>query len=1012
MGKDLSNKSNMTKASGQEQRPNIKTKFAALIKRMIKNPRSKRRWIFGIAASLLVALLILIIIVLSGNKGTFSIIDFYNNITLYEEKISLIIEENSIELNQQSNNRLLESEIDGVVTLRKEDMLNVYNSSSFNMVYDDYLENLSNTKLFMQEVMAVIDSMDKIKLGEKFYPEKDNFDFSYKFLMSSQDSTVIEKNRGLQFSYIKIGLNKELLEYDEINYAYDLNQETLNIADSLNYANFRFIEGKEALYINSAHDLSSLRYTSIETGQHFTISYGGGVVEGPQYKDIGYAVNAYDALTNSRVFLQVVEGKIISSVYDVFNEHGLLYSLEDLDIFDDEYSLTTNIVSSTGWDYAMVSNVSNLEIDAVKGLYLDDDTKLYQGHLYYTFTPKQAYLGFKQDLTGQIDGNTFSLADYGFLLEDTKFSLSYFNQIKITNFNEIKNQFKIDRLNFFASDLRGELYRYLDVDIRSSIEGEKIEDETTGNITEFLDAFNKFNANLEEKPNLSLSSTNVIKLYDGKKLKDTLTTKSSVSIDINQYYYHQINEVITGSYLKDEKYIMEKDGLLIEFNIEEQTLDYTIISRESNYDSFLNAAQITYIENPLMGFEDIEQKSTYEFRIIVNKNIFATDADMDIVFQQLGLEGLDDASLVMDYLFSPDYMSYETTLTIEGLKTKTYDAIYKVSSETKIQSITLINPLESSSLFSFLPQATSDIIFTTDTDSQSRYYMHEGTASWIRLYLEKGDYEINISGHHTSLNYEIFDSNMILIEENALLHIDQADYYYFKLTTPYEQGIEFLVQKIILPTEFSIALTLEAKNIHIDLIDMYSIYHLLLPSIEEEMILVITKNEPSGEGVWLELDPDDRDYGNSYGLNTCDFRSDKKTCYFYLKPSYDFDLIFSGQYEGAVDLDYEFIKVADFPTEATVADIADAPYLLFLPNGPETKLTFTMTKTLNTKIYLDVFGIYKSYLNVKLYDDQGNLLRDGFATWPYLLTPGTYTVVVYYDYYEEAPLGIIRPFFP
>jgi hypothetical protein len=1000
--------SNLEQINNQQQEE-IMTKIIESKKRPFWHKKNLIR--IGLLVSLV--LVISFTIILLKDQSEFSVEDFYQNVVMYEERITEIIDEKELELSYQNGVLLKELDEELLTNLRREELQEVYLASEFDIVYTDYLGNLSTTQDFMETIIQVVESQKNIKLEEAFYPSEDNPDLMYRFLMNDEANIVIERNDGIDFAYIKMGLNQNLLSYDECHYAYDLDQEILSIANALIYNDFRFIEDKEAFYVNSSPKSSSLRYTSIETGTQFTISYGNALLEGENYQSEGYVLNYYNSIDNFRVYLQTVDSTIVSETYEVFNEHGTVYRLEDNNVGDSVYEVTTNIVMASGWDYALVSYFSSDEIDSLKGIYLDDGTQLFQGHLGYAFTDNSAYIGYSKDFNGEIDQSTFSLESIGLSLEDETYTYEFFDRIHIDSFEKIEAEFQIEGLDFFSSDLRYQLYHYLDQDIRGSIEGDSEVEVASGDTSELLHALDLYSSNFSGIGSVIQVTDSTLSLYDNEDIVGTIPTRVSLWLDLNQMYYRQSTESYGEPYKREDIYIQVIDQSLIRFYTHDQILEYELISNKPTQSDFLDVTNIVFSGDPLLGMEKIIAISDYEFSIDVNMLIFSTDADMDIVFQQLGISGLDEATMKLTIDFSEDFSSYTQEILIEGLIVDQYDASYLISTTSTVSSFTLQNPLDNQLLYMFLPQGKEDIIITSPVNQQVRYYMNEGESSWIRVYLEPGDYSTNIYGNMTSVTYEIYNTSGSKMEEDYSTHIDELGYYYYKITTPYEQSIEFSVQKITLPTDYNVTFDEFGGNFALDYIDSYSIYHFTTPIFENDMIMIVTVNKPGVEGEWLFLEMEDHFLNYNYSLNQCNLSSTVETCYFYV-PSNSTDLItFRGLYEGEVDFDYQFVDFSYFETDVTVANLDDTGPLLILPDNYEASVIFSVDDSFTSKISVNVIGIYSSYIDIALYDMEGSKLSNAVNRSSYDFMPGTYKIVIYFSYYTDFPqLGIVTPYFP
>lgn len=401
-----------------------KTETAAIMAK-IKEPRVRplipiKKRVLWTAMSLLLLLSVAVTVALLLPKPEFTMTDFYQNLTEIRERMDEILEADIEERANSSFSSATPLDNPLLTTHRRDDLLAIYEHSEYDLVEGDYLENLETTRMWMDEIVAVIDAQDIIVLGEDVSPDPTNPELRYRFTMASETFLVVDKRDGHTFSYIKVGLDEDLLKYDEIHYIYDLEGETLSIAQSLLYNYFRFSENNEAVYINSDTDESSLRYTSIQSGRQFTVARGTTILESEVDPDaVGYFLDAYDPVQHALISMTVKDGVILSESYRILSPNVLLYDYSDSNRFDDSYEFTFNIIPATGWDYAVVTQGgTNEEVLAAQGIYRDDGTRLYDGHVYNTVTPTYAYLGLKAEKEGSIGEATFDVSEYGLTLDD------------------------------------------------------------------------------------------------------------------------------------------------------------------------------------------------------------------------------------------------------------------------------------------------------------------------------------------------------------------------------------------------------------------------------------------------------------------------------------------------------------------------------------------------------------------------------------------------------------------
>jgi hypothetical protein len=973
---------------------------------------TRTRWLLVSLCVFVVALIVSLTFLLRPTDEL-SMADFYSNLTQYRDRMIRLIGEEDVELSTLAMTSAIELDMSELTTYRRDDVLQLYEQTYYNHLERDYLENLATTREWMDEIVAIAGNHQNIVLGEPYAPDASNPELTYRFMMSDAVNIIIDKRDGQSFSYIKMGVDQELLSYNEIHYMYDLTGDTLSIADSLIYNYFRFIENQEAVYINSAMQESSMRFTSIMTGQSFTIASGTTIVESGENRDaFGYFLNAYDPEANYTASIEVVDDIILSESYQVFSPHDLLYYYADSDLLDNRYEFAFNLIPATGWDYVVVSEGgSSPETIAARGVYKDDNTKLYDGHMNYSVTPINAFIGIRAEYQGEIDEETFLLDEFGLELIDAQFTLAAFQELRISSFEEMKTAFQIPNLDFFADNLRGELYQYLDVAIRASIEGEDLDYETTGDVDEFLEATATFGDHLASVGSFVDTSQTIIDIYDGTTLISSIPTESAIAVDFNAMYYRAVNLLKVSPYTREEQYYLIFNDDLIRMDVANQIIEYQLLVKNAGLPDFIRHLPIVNYDNPLQGMDHITAGSGRRFDIGINLDFFPGDADMNIVFEQLGFSGLDEATLTLRYEFDADYKGYISTLMIEGLTMEEYDVVYRIVSDVKIMPISITNPLDSDQYTMFLPESIAAIIIDAPLNQTNRYYMRENPA-YARVNLEAGDYYINYYGDMAQITVQVLDSEGLEVTFGPYLHIEEAGTYYLRIDTPYEQSIVLEITKVTLPTEYDVEFVPEGGTIHIDDFNELTHYTFHFPSLEEATYMVVTVNEPTGNNASLSLKMENHQLDFSYGMNLCNFDDNREHCYFYVEAGYDEPVTLFGSFAGVVDFNYEFLPLSAFPSEVTVDNLNDCPVLLFSADHPELRVTFTVTEAITTRVRLEIIGLYASYLNARLYNSLGDLLSQRFVSFSYSLSPGTYTIVIYYDRNESPPMGLIRPYFP
>lgn len=1002
------------------QTPRIRISFQALVKYSM------------IPLTLIVIVITLLLVWKPSTTGEFTIENVKEKLVIYEERLTeLALEEEVIELNFFQNARILELSDENLYTYTRDELFDVYSNHLHDVIEEDYHVQLIKTKAYVEYILELLEGNEDIPLGEVFYPDEEDLELTFKFIMNSEDYVVIEttgyfemdnevraETELKQFYYIKIGMVDGLLEYYDIHYRYNIFAEDLTNENALEYRYFRFNEQVDATYVISQENLYSLRYTSIETGKQFEISYGSQIAEGPVMGELSYVLNIYNPETRSRAYMDVVNGEITSSTYDVFDEHSLLYRYEDTDIFDEQIKLSTNIVSATGWDYVIVSDGVDDESDAVTGIYLDGGIKLYSGRLGYTYTDTYAAIMVKQfldkdDLTEEV----MNLSSIGLTCTSEQLTLDSLHEVIIEDFDDIRDEFNIEGFNLETDNLQLELYNFLDQDIRDSIEGVNEPDnpDTTGDIEVFQAILDQFNEANVDKHQLTVRDTTTVNIYDGEDVVGTTSIVSDTSCDLEDYYYREIVTFL-GSPEQMEYIVVEVDGKLVAFTIDPPIADFEVIAQQATLDNYLELIEFNlFDEHSTDDFIAVEQVGDLEFRVTLSPNIFGDGINVTVLFEQQGILGIDEAEIIAVYTFDEDYSGYNLSLEVTGLSSdgeEDYDIIMSSSVTVNFTTITKINPFTRTQYF-YLPQSKQDIIFTTPLESLNRYYLHDGSDSWIRYELDAGEYSVNVNGQFTSVEHVILDEAGNVVPEEYRFTIEESGTYYIKVTTPYQQSIDVTVYSNPSPIGNDIVLDQESDTVLINRENELQEYTIIIPAQTEDNILEIEMLEPdlSDSGGDIEF----LDEENAYIMGvSCNYTNGVRFCYLNIPKETEISLRVMAYYIGQFGFHYRFISQAVLETsetEITITDINQLPNIILTTEHPEVKLNFTITEDGYYKLLDTIYN--QNWVNVEyaLYESLGNLITYFWNIQYTELSLGDYYVIINLDNPGDGITIVIPTFY-
>jgi hypothetical protein len=952
----------------------------------------------------------------------YTIEDFYDDLERYSERLDEIVSEGNIET--KISNPTVSRLSDGIwdeylTTITRDDILESHYNSNIDIVHDSYYENLLTTQSFVDTIKGIMNGED-IELNQDYFPSTID-DATFKFFMIDDNYILIDALFDTNHRYLKMGMNDDLLDYQEFLYYFDLGDGSHNDETTMNFSYFKFLEDKEAIHTRYSRDSSMLSVINIEKNDTFTISKGLGIIEGPYYEEAGYVLNRFDSETNSTTFLQVMNDEIIGETYDIFDEHGSVYRYDDYDNSDGIIRVQINFATATGWDYVVASNASNEEIDAETGIFTNDGTKIYDEWFNYTYTPTYGFLGLWVELESkeQLTNEIFSLNQYGMNLNHPKASIEYFNQIDLDNFDQIKDTFQIDNLDFFSDEIRDELYLYVDQDIRNALEG-KISTPTdpivtTGDILEFNTAFAQFNANMEELGYyITHGITNTSYLNEEEQVVASATMNEYLYYNVNELFFRYASDTSGATDNTYGYYIDGSTGPLLEFERDNPVfVEFDILEDTANTDNFNQAVNQFLGIGEANNAKSIKAIDEYTFEVTVDSQILG-DGTYNVVaiFEQLGITGLEGQDILLTYTFNESFDSYDVSYTIDGLTLnegeQSYDIVITSLSSTWIAINGMAyHPLENPSYKFYLP-STPMIDILVMEPSTRRVALTRGT-QYLTIQVPIGEYEVAIYEDYSDTQITIYDKDMNEIPYDQRFESTYEGIYYVKIVSSTDQSANIYLRTNPTPQfiEFDFDST-DGELINSVSLEGNTWYTINVPSAAHDRLLMMNPyfigevDDPTMHLMYMieEL----------YIDGFCDVNPNpeyQETCYFYLPANYDIELELNGYYVGDFGIDYSYIEVPQgtFNNNHTWEDIYTPINVWLTEDSPEARVDFTITEageySLET-LYRD-FGY--SYQDAVLYQSDGTQVT---YDWEFTetLALGDYYILFQVDYNESILIYI------
>lgn len=939
-------------------------------------------------------------------QNLYSFEDFYIDFLMYEEHLNAIVnqKETSQETMSSYAKTMSTSSLDDwLTTIEREDILNAHYASNFDKVHDTYYEQLLTTRDLVQTIKTAISGNEDIELNQDFIPETLS-NATFRFIKSSKGHILIDALMGTEHTFLKLSLHENLLDYQQFTYYYDISQEVLGSDVHLNFNYFKFLENKDAVYINQNELNASLSYVNIELDEEFTISVGSEIVESEDPYTRGYVISRFDRETNSQTYLDVVNEEIIGETYDIFDEYGGVYRYDDHDVFDDKIRLQVNFVTATGWDYVVVSDASDEEIDAATGVFLNDGTKIYDGWFNYTYTPTYGFLGLWIDLNSkeELTDSLFSLNQYQMNLDHPKATLEFFNQVDLNHFSEIKETFQIENLDMFAQDLDQELYQYIDEDIRLALEGKNnldVPEVPLGDFEAFQNAMNLYGSEFEKQPQYVASSnvTTTLKDENGLQVSSSIVSEY-IHFDLNTLFFRYIQ---SGQGIELGYYLDGTKGNLVEYEMEGPTARYHILDPIATEENFIEHVSQIFGEEETNIIQEIHQIDETSFDLTIYANhIQIGGVSLVTLYEQMGITGLSGQEIIIHLVFVENFRGFTERFSIDDLSVTIAGESYELDisstyTETIQQPPSFTSPQDMPGISFYLPKDVDDALFIKGLH-QGRYVLEKGV-QYLHLWLEPGEYEVAVYGDYQNVeNIKVFDEQGNQIPYNYRFEATYEGLYVVEINAPFKQSADIYVRENPSPKFIDFYFeetdgTLEDEVIQ----NGYTYYFIHVPSANKDRLLILDPyfiDGPTSENsLIIAFLQEELMFNQLCGFNP--YSETQDTCYFLLPADLEITMELQGYYVGEFGIAYQYRDIPQGIFDNTHQwDDWTTPLNIWLTNDvQQAEVYISINKAGNYELstYYENFG--HSYQDAILFDAEGNELH---YDWDHImyLEPGDYTI--------------------
>jgi hypothetical protein len=336
------------------------------------------------------------------------------------------------------------------------------------------------------------------------------------------------------------------------------------------------------------------------------------------------------------------------------------------------------------------------------------------------------------------------------------------------------------------------------------------------------------------------------------------------------------------------RYVLDgTKGQLIEYEIIQETaVKYEILETVATYSDFIDIYDSLVQSSGLSEVIHITKTNdrTYELEV-TPKFLNSSGIDTNLLLEQQGITGLDDQKIIITYEFAQDFLSFDVDFPIANLALDNYEVKMMSSSTTVIEPFVFLSPLDTSYYTFYLPKSLNQFLFTTTSPSYSYWYLDQGTL-YMQLYLNPGEYSININGDYGTPKYKVYNESMEEIPYDIRFTAPIQGYYYVVIDSEYKQGASFQINSNPTPVYYDFAVENTESTLSMDLsIGNFSVGRITVPSSSVDRLMIIYSHNiiatEDNTHIEVSLQFDDIYYFDSFYPNDIS-QSESETAYFFL----------------------------------------------------------------------------------------------------------------------------------
>lgn len=636
------------------------------------------------------------------------------------------------------------------------------------------------------------------------------------------------------------------------------------------------------------------------------------------------------------------------------------------------------------------------DIINASGLFLNDGTILYSGPVYCSVSSHSVTAQLRRTISiEQFTEDELNLSNYGIHLDDERATMSYFQSIQVTDVDQVKDDFIVDEFDFTQNQIRLQLFQLIDDSMKSLIFGEAETPEPTGNVAEFNLSMQNFESQLESSQQMSLSETLTTTVISATKTTTNIAY-AGFEYNLNSMYYRAYSQV-NNSFYRQTTMLLPYDDHLVEFTTNGDVMEYSIWSDDvvsSEYMSYLFEKLGTSSSETTAGMLEINKTDAFTFEIILDKSFFGHNVDVDQLFLQQGIAGLDDAVLMATIVFDVDYRGYTLDVLMTGLVQSSSPSVnisIRNLSVVSCDGVVPIDPLTLTSLIQ-LPDTKEEIIFDIPAELWKEYIPSGGEVSWFRMEFDEGFYNTWLNA-----DFNIYDADGHLVEQGLYLYFDQAGTYFIEAFTEDFDTVPIyffkIPDRIIVKYDLNPSEGLLTLDNYQEGIDFY----LNIPEGSTDRLVRFAFPDGVSTLAYFSLYSEEFLNGFTWGHM---YEGEAMSMYFNVPAGESLTIYGSGNYLGTMDVYY---VIFDVPSDMGSMPIYESlnwenlPDIILTAEIVEARLNFTVTESAYYLIDLESYSFGMANVAVDLYSADGTLLYSDWANRNRTLEPGDYYLIFRFD---------------